>query len=373
MFSKFINKLKNELQNHTVILVEGVYFKERKSILKENFPTFEYVSFSDDSFQKLILNDPLRFFKVYTSNVLFDNIELIPDFLELFQTYFFGLYHGTQTILVSNAQLEETNNLKKITYLSPQLIYDTNFSNFQSNLENCILNVNHELKSNINYEAQINFIFSKLIARDVHQSKLNTFKEILILCASEIDKPLNVNSLAKKIQLTQPTVQKCLDLFEKYGLLIFLPNLNESFGKRTIKSSKLYFSDTGLACYLLKIKDSKTLVLSNQFNELFSNFIFTLLYKKLALEDKKTNNKLKKLFYWRESNGHEIKLLSKNPTSFDIYEFTSHHLISRKDKKELDFFDEISDGKVLSKTIIYAGYKTEKKENEIILPWTNLI
>jgi uncharacterized protein len=371
MLLKFLEKIKFEIHEEGYLIFQSTFSIETTNYLKQNFSDFEYVSFQDNKTKNFIQNDPHRFFKTYSENIIFDFIEFIPDFMELVLNYSMIHYQKVNYLILSYSKSDLKNlKLKKTNYLSQQVDLSLKLKTFQYSLENLILNLNDNGNNLIDYNIQIKTIVDNFISKKIQEKNKNSIKELLILCANAIGKPINVNELAKKLKLTQPTVAKLIDLLVDFAVLIKLNPLELDFGKRTIKSPKIYFSDTGLAAFLLKIYTPKTLNTSEYFDLLFDNFIITLLIKNQMLESKFEINKL---FYWKNSNGHEVKFGIKNPTSYDIFEFISSPIWNKKHSSELEYFDEISEGKVLSKSIIYSGYKFESKENLKLIPWTSLI
>jgi hypothetical protein len=371
MLLKFLQKINVELQQKGHVVFESTYCSENLVIIKNEFKNFDYVSFRDIKFRNLILNDTHRFFKTYSENVIFDFIEFVPNFLELVSNYSSILYQKVDYLILSYSQLNiQKYNLNQLQYLSPQIDLYLKLKKIQYLDENFILNIDDQGENLINYKNQLSSILNDFISKEIHEKNLKNIKDLLVLISGEVGKPLNINSLAKKLSLTQPTVDKFIQLLVYFGILFKINPLEINFGKRIIKSPKVYFSDTGLACCMLKLNNAKKLISSNHFEALHENFIISLLVKNLMLQGKYDKNKL---FYWKESNGHEIKFGIKNPTSFDIFAFSSATNLSKKELGELDYFDEISEGKVLSKSLIYSGFKFETKENLKIIPWTNLI
>ena len=81
----------------------------------------------------------------------------------------------------------------------------------------------------------------------------------------------------------------------------------ENFGKRVIKSPKIYFYDTGLVCYLLGIDSTKELSTHSVIGNIYENMVVAEI-KKQQFNSKSSS----RLYFWRDSDNNEIDLLIKN-------------------------------------------------------------
>ena len=80
---------------------------------------------------------------------------------------------------------------------------------------------------------------------------LSTFRRFLSLLASRHGRVLNKTDLAAPLGVSVPTIGEWLSILEVTGQILLVPPYFENFGKRLIKSPKIYWADSGLACYLL--------------------------------------------------------------------------------------------------------------------------
>jgi uncharacterized protein len=85
----------------------------------------------------------------------------------------------------------------------------------------------------------------------VNQKDIHGFQRFIKLCAGRIGQVLNINSLCNETGITHNTIKSWIGVLEASHLVYLLQPYYENFGKRITKSSKLYFVDVGLACYLL--------------------------------------------------------------------------------------------------------------------------
>ena len=81
---------------------------------------------------------------------------------------------------------------------------------------------------------------------------------------------------------------------------------------------------------------------------------------------------LRDYWFWRDSNGHEIDLLTKRSGGFDILEVKSTQTIMPRLVKGMEYFDQISNGLVKSKTLIYGGNDDQDRTNYKVRNWKML-
>ncbi len=190
------------------------------------------------------------------------------------------------------------------------------------------------------------------------------FRNFLGLCAARSSQIFNLSHIANECGISQPTEKSWLSILESSYIIFLLRPYFENFSKRVIKSPKIYFYDVGLLSFLLGIRSLDELDNKQLLGNLFENLVVADMIKKNHHQ-----YSLKEYWFWRDSNGHEIDLLTKTGSSFDIYEIKSTSTIQSKLFKGLDFFDGISDGRVQNKTIVYSGEQIQNRSKYKILPW----
>lgn len=102
------------------------------------------------------------------------------------------------------------------------------------------------------------------VERDVRELinvvDLESFGRFLRLAAGRSGQLLNLTSLANDCGVTHTTARRWLSILESSFLIALLRPYHRNFGKRLIKTPKLYFLDTGLLCYLLRIRSPRSCV-----------------------------------------------------------------------------------------------------------------
>jgi len=109
---------------------------------------------------------------------------------------------------------------------------------------------------------------------------LATLRRFLALVASRAGQMLNKSDLAAPLGVSVPTVSQWLGVLEATGQIILVPPFLENFGKRLVKSPKLHFVDSGLACHLLGIESASALRRSPFLGPLYEGFVTSEIVKR---------------------------------------------------------------------------------------------
>ncbi len=147
------------------------------------------------------------------------------------------------------------------------------------------------------------------IDRDVSESinvkdkfKFHNFMQIL---ASLTGQQLNYDSLSKEVEVSSTTIKEWISILQASDIIYLLQPYNEaSIKKRVVKSPKMYFSDTGLASYLCRIKDAESLYASRFSGAFMETFVINEIRKSYL-----NNNKEFDAYYYRDNNQNEIDLI----------------------------------------------------------------
>ncbi len=133
---------------------------------------------------------------------------------------------------------------------------------------------------------------------------LATFRRFLALVASRHGRVLNRTDLAAPLGVSVPTITQWLSVLETTAQILVVPPFYENFGKRLIKSPKVYVADSGLACHLLGIDTAAELAKSPFAGVLFEGFIASEIVKTQV-----NNGRRRELYYFRDQQGLEVDFL----------------------------------------------------------------
>ncbi len=209
------------------------------------------------------------------------------------------------------------------------------------------------------------------IKRDVRQlkniSNLSQFIKLLRLCAGRTGQILNLTSLSNDCGIDQKTVASWISILQSSYIIYLLRPYHKNFNKRIIKSPKLYFYDTGVACSLLGISNSNQITTHSAKGFLFENMIVSELLKE-RFNTGKTDN----LFFWRDKTGNEVDILLDNAGKLTAIEVKAGETISKDFFNGIEYFSSLSKNSI-QKLLIYSGKQIQKRSNGInIKPWNKV-
>ncbi|MES1258369.1 MAG: DUF4143 domain-containing protein, partial [Acidobacteriota bacterium] len=137
---------------------------------------------------------------------------------------------------------------------------------------------------------------------------LGTFRRFLALVASRHGQLLNRTDLAAPLGVSVPTVSEWMHILEVTGQILLVPPYFENFGKRLIKSPRVYIGDSGLACYLLGITSQAELDRSPFLGALFEGYVAAEIIKSQV-----NRGQRKELYHFRDQQGLEVDFLFPGP------------------------------------------------------------
>jgi hypothetical protein len=130
---------------------------------------------------------------------------------------------------------------------------------------------------------------------------LATFRRFMALLASRHGQLLNRTDLAAPLGVSIPTVTQWLNVLEITAQILIVPPFYENLGKRLVKSPKVYFADSGLACHLLGIDSTAELAKSPFAGSLFEGFIAAEIVKAQVNAGRR-----RELYHFRDEQGLEV-------------------------------------------------------------------
>ncbi len=209
------------------------------------------------------------------------------------------------------------------------------------------------------------------IERDVRQiinvSDLDVFQTFVRLCAGRTGQLFSQSEVGKLAGVDQKTVSRWLSIL-KTGFQVFsLSPYFENFNKRIVKTPKLYFYDTGVACSLLGIRSEDDLQLHFARGALFENLIITEILKSFLNQGIRPD-----MYFWRDHAGHEIDLLIDHGGRLYPIEIKASQTFGSDDLKGLHYFNEIAKGRVGEAYLIYGGEQNATISGIQVRSWTHL-
>lgn len=151
-----------------------------------------------------------------------------------------------------------------------------------------------------------------VIARDVREMSdiegLTRLPHLVRLAAARIGALVNYSELARATVLPQTTLKRYLTLLQATFLVFRLWPWSPNFGKRLVRSPKLYFSDVGLAARLLNTDSEALKERAPAAGQLLENFVIAEITKQLTWSKARAHP-----YHYRTHAGHEVDIVLEGP------------------------------------------------------------
>ena len=208
------------------------------------------------------------------------------------------------------------------------------------------------------------------LERDVRQllnvKNLSLFNKFLRLLALRSGQILSMNSLSSSVGVSAHTIKSWVSVLEANNIVYLLKPFYNNYGKRLLKSPKLYFLDTGLLCFLTGIHDEKTLADSSLLGSFFESFCLGQLIRNVQ------NKALpEKLYYFRDSQGNEVDFLIPEGKKLCLYESKWSFQQAGLPKNIINFQKLVGEKTVKMSKVITSAKTFEKIGKKALL--TNVV
>ncbi len=351
----------------------------KTTLARRCFPDKTYVSLENPDVRNYAINDPRNFLKQYAAGAILDEVQRTPELLSYLQQVLDESSERGKFILTgsNNFLLQEsiTQSLSgRAAYLDllpfavdelsqiPGALDDLNSVMFKGGYPEV-------QASGIAPEDWFGAYIRTYVERDVRQIRnvtdLQAFEKLLFLCAGRVGQLLNFSNLSNELGVDVKTVQAWLGILQAGFHIFLLPPYFENFNKRVVKTPKLYFCDTGLAAYLLRIASPDRLFQHAYRGALFENFIVSELLKNRLNQGKRSN-----LYFWRDSTGNEIDVIIDEGTRLLPIEIKSGATVSDAFFKNLHYWHKLTDTK--EGMLVYGGDADQRRDKVDVKPWHSI-
>ena len=371
------SKVTSLAQKFQVITLIGPRQSGKTTLVRATFPDLPYVSLEEPDIRQIALTDPRGFLSNYPNGVILDEIQNTPE-----------LFSYVQRIVDENRQIQfiltGSSNFLLMEKISQTLAGRTAVLHLLpfSLQELEPLTDSYE---NLIFKGQYPRIYDRTIPppdfypsyiqtyvdRDVRMIKnigdINAFIQFTQLCAGRIGQPLNNASLANDAGISPNTAKSWLSILESSYILYRLQPYHRNFNKRLIKSPKLYFYDTGVACSLLGIREQEQVNLHYMKGSLFENLILNEFIKRSY-----NRGENRQPYYWQDNHGKEIDCLLVNGEKVAAVEIKSGKTISTSYFENLIYWRSMTALPENQVYVVYGGEQSMQTSAGTLISWKDL-
>lgn len=376
MSNSFIHRaLQAELERiskfYSVIVVTGPRQSGKTTLCKNVFVDYHYVNLERADVREQIKETPEAFLKQYAKGVIIDEVQQYAELFSYIQVVtdeikgcHFILTGSSNFALMEKVTQSLAGRAATLTLL-PLSLKELGRRAKTTDTGTLLFNGGYPAvwaKKIPTQDVSRNY-YNTYIERDVRQllnvkdfTKFNTF---IRLCAGRVGTEFNASSLSNETGMSVHTIQDWLSVLEASYIIFRLPPFYRNVGKRLVKTPKLYFCDTGLACFLLGIENEKQLAAHPLRGAIFENLVVLEF-----LKNRFNKGKLSNLFYYRDKSQREVDIVQEQGIELYAYEIKSAKSFNKDFLNNLNYLKTLLGNNLVSTQLIFDGeMEIHSKEN----------
>lgn len=379
MFTRAISKTFIALtKTFPVVAVTGPRQSGKTTLVKELLPDYRYVSLEDLDMRAFAQKDPRGFFASYDKRVIIDEAQLVPDLFSYLQgvvdqDQMTGQYilTGSQHFLLHEKISQSLAGRAAFLRLLPLSLAEltdakvalgspepTLFRGFYPRL----------YTSEVKVADWYGNYIRTYVERDLRMIKniqdLGTFQLFIKLCASRTGQILDLTSIGNDCGVSHNTISGWINILEASFIIFLLRPYYRNFGKRLIKSPKIYFYDTGLLCHLLNIGSADQLTTHYLRGGIFESYVLSEMLKYQYNQGLEPS-----CYFWRDQQGKEVDCILELGSRLVACEIKSSKTISSDFFEHLEYWQKISNTGPQDSYLIYGGKQSQKRSQANVLAW----
>ncbi len=371
----------NLAKQYPIVTVIGPRQSGKTTLCRTLFPEKAYENLEAPDIAQFAKEDPRGFLQQHPHGAILDEIQRVPELLSYLQVIVDENPKKGAFILTGSHQLslhaaisQSLAGRTALMTLLPLSMQELQQANITQNLDTLLVSggyprIYHDhlepLKAHRNY-------LQTYLERDVRQliqlKDLHLFQQFLKLCANRIGQVLQYQYLSNELGVSAQTIKHWLSILEASFIIFQLQPYYENLGKRIIKSPKLYFTDVGLASYLLDVQAPNQMQHRSFRGALVENLCILEMLKyryNLGLDPQ--------LYYYRDNHQHEIDILYNTGHGLVPIEIKSSQTFHASFISGLDYFKKIVSDRCQQGYLIYTGEHQQKIRSWNVLNYQNII
>ena len=366
--------LMSSINEKGALCVTGARQIGKSTVLKKTFPEYGELTLDDGRLLRLALEQPEDFFTQFEPPIFIDEIQYAPSLFPYIKMHIDKtgdtgafLLSGSQRFeMMSNVteSLAGRVNLIDLYGLSVREIFNDDFQEAFIPTQNYLGRRNpkpisyNEVWENIwrgffpeivesgtewyrFYSSYVRTYLDRDVSKLGKVGDLLKFERFMAAIAARTGQALSIADVARDVSISQQTAEKWLSVLGASNMIYILKPYYSNVLKRLIKTPKIYFTDTGLACYLIGWDNAKVLQNGVMAGAMFETFALVEIIKSWANSNGVTPNM--NFYYFRDKDGNEIDLIIKRNGVLYPIEFKKRINCDRGDIAAFRQLDRVHD------------------------------
>lgn len=360
-----------------VVTLIGPRQSGKTTLVRSAFPNHTYCNLENPEIREMAQTDPKSLFAQFPTPLVLDEVQRVPDLLSWIQVLSDESGRNGDYILTGSHQLQlheaisqslagRTAMLCLLPFSLNELLQRPDFS---LRKENAMFSgfLPRIYDRGQNPTDAYRSYFQTYVERDVRQlinlRNLTQFEHFMKLLAGRVGQMLNLSSLSTEVGISSTTLKEWVSILEASFVIYRLSPYYRNFGKRLVKTPKLYFVETGLAAWLLGIETPEQILRDPLHGGLFENMVVMD-----AVKTRLNAGCEPSLYFWRDNKGHEADLVLERQRHLIPVEIKSSMTWHTEFAKNIQWMQknlpDIEHGHV-----IYAGDLPSKTESYSVHPF----
>lgn len=394
MIDRYMGKaLVASARAYPILTVTGPRQSGKTTLVRKVFPGHDYVSLENPDDRAFALEDPRGFLNRFQDSVILDEVQRAPQLLSYLQGRVdeddrMGRYvlTGSQNFLLLEKVSQSLAGRTALFQLLP-------FSRAElaGRKPMALEEIGHKIPKRHREEGKLSEVLFKgfyprihdkglkpqdwlrnyyqtYIERDVRSivqvGDIETFGRFVRLCAGRTGQILNLSSLGADCGISHATARRWLSVLEASFIVHLLRPHYENFSKRLIKSPKLYFIDTGLLCYLLRIRSADELVTHASRGAVFETFVLVELLKASLNQGAEPD-----IHFWRDVGGHEVDFVLEQGPALVPVEAKSGETVTGDYLKGIEYWRGLPGQEKAPAAVVYGGESSMMRTQTAFYSW----
>lgn len=368
------------IKQYPIVTIMGPRQSGKTTLVKALFPDYAYINMEEPEMQLLAEQDPKALLNKYRAPLIIDEVQRAPQLLSYIQVIVDEQQDDGMYILTGSHQLELHEAVSQslagrtaILEMLPLSFKELSKANIELSTNERILNgcyprvYNKNLDPTIMYRNYVKTYLERDVRKMIHLKDLLTFQRFMKLCAARTGCILNMNNLANEVGVSNHTIKHWISILQASYLMVLLPPYFENINKQVIKSPKLYFTDVGLASYLLGIESINHVDRDPLRGQLFETMVVIE-----AIKSRLNIGKDPNLYFYRDSKLNEVDLIYKSGSQLIPIEIKSAETINRGFFKGLNYFQNLLGPRCGQSYLVYAGTHSITMEHAKVINYRDI-
>lgn len=364
MFYRLMQKeLEKAAKQLPIVTILGPRQSGKTTLVKQTFPDMPYVNLESIHIRTLATIDPVAFLEQYPDGAILDEIQEVPQLLSYIQVRVDAKGRKGEFILTGSHQLELNQAISQslagrvaILHLLPLSLEELTMAGIKKSVdatlyEGCYPRVHaDQLNPTKTYASYVRTYLERDIRMILQVHNLDLFQKFMVLSASRVGQIFNKDNMAGEVGVSAKTIGHWLSILEACYIVYRLPPYFENFGKRVVKSPKIYFCDVGLVAYLLGIETVDQMTRDPLRGHLFENLVVNELMKA------RFNQGLDpRLYFFQITGRHEVDLIYQRGYELIPIEVKSSRTFNPSLLSGIKSFAKIAPDRYVDPYLIYSG------------------